>query len=198
MKLSKTAWIVLTVSIFAIAFASLNTAYSRQGQEQSRLNEELSLVQLRLTKYSPEELSSQQRELESQLARAESQLEATKASLSQSIQSIEATDTLFEVAEAYGVEIIEISSLGLTSKTLEGITCSVLTLTAKAEGDVPNLINFTLELSKNFPTGVVESVEISVPEATEEEGETGEEETEEELGKPSANLRLCIYTYEGD
>ncbi len=71
---------------------------------------------------------------------------------------------------------------------------------------MPNLINFIFALRSNFPTGVVDSVEISVPEVTEEEGEmveeeeaeTGEEEVEEELEKPSATLKLSIYTYEGD
>ncbi len=194
MKLSKTTRIFLAIGIFVILVASLSMAYSQQSQEQSRLNQELSLAQLRLDKYSPDKLPSQQRELESQLAQAEAQLKNAKASLSQSIESIEVTNTLFAVAEACDVEIIEINSPGPTSKELEGVTCSVLSLTVKVEGDVPKLINFIHKLSWKFPTDVVESVEINVPEVTEEEGETGEEELE----KPSANLKLCIHTYEGD
>jgi len=189
MKLSKRVWIFLAVGIFVIAFAGLNMAYSKQDEEQSRLNEELSLAQLRLEKQPAPQLSSRQAELESRLAQLETQLKNAKGSLSQSIQSIEATHTLFDVAETCGVEIIEIRSLGLTSKKLEGLPCSVLTLTAKAEGDVSKLISFILELSENFPTGAVETVEIDVPEVTEGEGETE---------KPSANFKLCIHTYEGD
>ena len=189
MKLSKRVWIILAIGIFVIAFAGINMAYSKQDEEQSRLNEELSLAQLRLTKQPSPQLSSRQTELESQLAQLETQLKNVKGGLFQSIESIEATHTLFNAAETCGVEIIEISSLGLTSKELEGLPCSVLTLTAKAEGEVSKLISFILKLSEEFPTGVVETVEIDVPEVTEEE-----EETE----KPSANFKLCIHTYEGD
>jgi len=192
MKLSKKAWIFLAVGIFVIAVASLNMAATQQGQEQSRLDEELSLAQQRLKKLASQQPPTQPEELESQLAQVEAQLKNAKANLSQSIQSIEVTDTLFEVAETYGVEIIDIESPGVTSSTLEGLTCSALMLIVTAEGEVDNLINFVLELSQEFPTGVVESVEINVPEVS--------EETEEEVEtvKPSANLTLCIYTYEGD
>ena len=195
LKLSKKAWIVLAIGIFIIAFASLNMAYSQQGQEQIRINQELSLAQLRLARFSPEELSSQQQKLENRLAHTEWKLEVAKASLRQLIESIEVTDTLFEVAETSGVEIIEINSPGLTSEELEGVAYSILALTAKVEGNVPNLINFILELNRKFPTGVLESVEIVVPGVI--EGETGGEEIEEPA-KPSAKLELFIHTYEGD
>ncbi len=112
MKLSKKTWIILVIGILIIAFANLSMTYSRQGKEQSRLDQELSLVQLTLATYSPEELSSQQRELESQLAQAESELEDAKAHLRQSIESIEVTDTLFEVAQTWEVEIIDLRSSG--------------------------------------------------------------------------------------
>ncbi len=206
MKLSKTSWSLLTIGIFMILFTSLGVAYAQQGQEQSRLNPELSLAQLLLTKqlakFPPEKFSSQQRELESRLAKAESQLETAKTTLSQLIESIEVTDTLFEAGDTCRVEIIEISSAGLTNKELGDITCSVLSLVVKVEGDVPNLTNFVVELSRRFPTGVAQSVQINVPEVIEEEEETGGElETEsgeEELEKPSANIQLVIYFYQGD
>ena len=196
MKLGKTAWIFLASGIFVVLFTSLIVAYSQQVQEQNRLYQELSSVRLTLDKYSakfsPERFSSQQRELESRLAQAQSGLEDVKARLRQSIESIEVTDTLFEVARTCDVKIIEIRSSRLTSGELEGVTFSDLPLRATVEGDVPNLIKFILELSGKFPTSMAESVEINVPELT-EGGETGEE-----LEKPSANLKLHIYTYEGD
>ncbi|GAH72300.1 unnamed protein product, partial [marine sediment metagenome] len=102
---------------------------------------------------------------------------------------IEVTDTLFKVAESCGVEITEIGSPGLNDEALEGLTCSVLMLTVKAEGSVLKLVNFILGLSDEFPTGVVEAVDINVPEVTEEE---------EEAEPPSVNLELHIHTYEGE
>ncbi len=198
MKLGKASRLLLTIGIFAILFAGLGVTYPQQSEKQSQLIEQLSIAQLALEKYSPQQFSSQLRDLESQLAQAESQLEAAEAALHQPIESIEVTDTLFAAAQTSGVETIEISSLGVTSKELEGFTYSVLSLRVKLEGDVPNLTNFILKLSKEFPTGLVKRLEIVVPEVTEEGGETGEELGEGESEKPSANLELIIHTYGSD
>lgn len=192
MKLSRRTWIILLAGIFIIGLVSINTAYSKQDEERSQLNQELSVAQARLAQYAPEqdsaqELASQQEELESRLVLIETQLKSVKVGLAPSIQSIEVTNTLFKVAESCGVEITEIGSPGLNDEALEGFNYSMLILTVKAEGSVLKLVNFILGLSDEFPTGVVEAVEINVPEVTEEETEP-----------PSANLELHIHTYEGD
>ena len=113
------------------------------------------------------------------------QLDAAKAILSQPIGSIVASDTLFNIAETCGVEVTEISSSGSAGGELEGIACSVLPLTARVEGDIPNLINFIIKLNGDFTTGAVKSVDISVSENTTEE-------------RSSANIQLLVYTYQGD
>ncbi len=200
MKVSKTALIFLGVGIFVILVAILGMTYSQQTQEQSRLNQELSLAQLRLKEYASQQLSSQQAELESQLTQLEARLKVVKDGLYQSIQSIEVTETLYEitetlyeVAETSDVEIVEISSPGLATEELEGITYSFLSLAVTVEGDVRDLIDFIDAWTEKYPTGVVELVEMTVPLPEEEE-----ELEEEELEKPSADIRLLIYTYEGN
>jgi hypothetical protein len=105
--------------------------------------------------------------------------------LSQPNGSIVTSGILFDIAEAYGVEVTEISSSGPTNGELEGIACSVLPLTARVEGDVPALINFITRLNSDLTTGVVKSAEISIPETTDEE-------------ESSANIQLVIYNYQGD
>ena len=190
MKLSKTTWIFLVIGIFIILAAGLGMAYSQQHQEQSRLNEELALAQLRLNKYPPQQVSSQKEELESQLAKAESQLKAARASLYQSPESIEASDALFDLAQLCNVEVTEISSPGLTTEALDGVTLSVLPLTVTVEGDVLNLIDFIYRWTEEYSTGMVKSAEIGVPRTTEEEETVG--------CKPSAIINLLIYSYEGD
>ncbi len=209
MRLSKATWLVLGIGIIIVIVASLAFNYAQQGQEQSQLNQDLSLAKLRLEKYLSEPPPSEKEELESQLAQARSQLEATKASLSQPIESIEETDTLFDIAEDCNVEIFEINSSFLTSETLENVTYSALPLNVIARGDVPNLINFVLKWTEQYPTGAVDSVEITAPktideveeaeeEGAEEEGAEEEQAEEVEPVKPSAELSLSIYTYEGD
>ena len=188
MKLSKKAQIALGVGIFVVLAGSLLMTYLQQGQEQSLLNQELDVAQLRLDKHPLDELSFQIRELEWRLAQAESRASATKDSLRQSVDSIEVTETLLQVIEAQGVGIIEISSPGLSSEDLEGSAYSVLVLTVVVEGDVPDLVNFIFELSSKFPTGVLKSIDIIDPAVA--EGEAGSTE-------PSASLSLHIYSYEG-
>lgn len=184
MKLSKISWLILTVGITIIAFTSLGIAHSQQVHKQNQLNEELSLAERRLNGLQFEELSSQQEELEKQLSQTISQLETAKTRLSQPAESIAASDALFGIAETCGVEVTEMSSSGPSSGDLEGVTCSVLPLTARVEGDVPNLISFVIKLNSDFMTGVVKSVDISVSENTTEE-------------RSAANIRLLIYTYQG-
>ena len=199
-KLSTTSWIFLTIGIFGILVLSLNVAYAQQSQEQSQLNEEVALVQKRLLKNPPQQISSQKSELESRLAKAELQLKVTKVGLYWSLESIEASDALFELAEASYVEVTGISSSGVTSELLEGVDFSILLLTVTIEGDVLNLVDFIYKWTKRYPTGVVQSVAITVPEPPEEEEEVegagAVTETEEE--KPSATINLLIYSYEGD
>ena len=199
-KLSTTSWIFLIIGIFGILVLSLNVAYAQQSQEQSRLNEEVALVQKRLLKNPPQQISSQKSELESQLAKAELQLKVAKVGLYWSTESIEASDALFELAMDCDVEITKISSLALSTEAVEGVTLSTLPLTVTVEGDVLNLVDFIYKWTHEYPTGVVQSVAITVPEVTEEEEEAEAEgaaaETEEE--KPSATINLLIYSYEGD
>ncbi len=182
MKLSKKSWLTLSVVILIIAFASLGIARSQQVQEQKRLSEELSLVGLRLNGLRFEQLSSRQKELEEQLSQAMPQLETDNETSPQPIRSIAINDSLLDIAETSGVEIIEISSSGPVSGDLEGIACRVLTLTVRVEGDAANLINFTIDLTDELTNGVVKSVEINIPK-------------DASKAKASANVNLAIYSY---
>lgn len=185
LKISKTGWIILGVGIGIIALASLGAVRLGQLQEQSRLREGLPLAKLELKGVQLEGLVSQQQELEQRLSQTLSQFETAKAMLSPSIESINLTDTLFEIAETCEVEITRLSSTGLTSGDLNGITCSVLPLTVRVEGEVTSLISFIARLNSDLTTAVLNSVEISVSEPTADE-------------KPSATIGLAIYTYQGD
>ncbi len=185
LKLSKTIWIILTIGIAIIVFATLGFTRAQQLQEQNQLNEELSIAETRLNQFKLGQLSSQQEELEKQLSQSIAQLEATKTILSQPAEGIATSDTLFKLAESSGVEITEISSSGLALGNLEGITCSVLPFTVKAEGTISSLMSFIFTLNDNFTTGAVETVSISVADNATDESS-------------SANIRLRIYTYKGD
>lgn len=185
MKISKTSWLLIAIGVFIIAMVGLGAVRYQQVNQQNQLSEELALAEMKLNGFQLEQLSDRQGELEEQLSQTISQLEAAKAMLSQPNGSIVTSGILFDIAEAYGVEVTEISSSGPTNGELEGIACSVLPLTARVEGDVPALINFITRLNSDLTTGVVKSAEISIPETTDEE-------------ESSANIQLVIYNYQGD
>ena len=189
MKLSKASWLLLIGGIVIIIFASLGTARFQQAREQNQLDEELSLTKQRLDELQLEVLSTQQEELESQLVQIESEVATIENHLSSSIENIEVIEALFvALAEATSVEVVEINSSSLTSKKVEEISFSALPFTVRVEGDVPNLLRFVRELSQKFPTNVVESIKMSIPEVIEGE----------EIEEPAATIQLLIYTYQGD
>ena len=183
MKLGKTSWLLLTIGVFIIPLAGLGAVRYQQVIQQNQLNEELTSAELKLNGFQLEKLSNQQGELENQLSQTESQLEAAKAILSQPLGSIATSNILFDVAEACGVTVTEISSSGWASDVLEVIPCSVLSLTARVEGDVPKLVSYITRLNGDLTTGVVKSVEIIILETTSEE-------------KASANIQMVIYSYQ--
>ena len=196
MKLSKTSWLILTLGIFIVAFASLGIAHYQQAHQQDQLEDQLAVAERRLNKLQLKQLYSQREEVEEQLNQTISQFEAAKAVLSQPAESINISDTLFRIAEACGVEVTAISSSGpARGGDLEGVTCSVLPVTIMVEGDVPNLLSFVIKLNDDFATSVVESVGIGVQEQVEEE--IGAEGIEGEAEKSSADIQLIVYSYQG-
>ena len=185
LKLGKTSWLLIIIGIIVIPLVSLSFIYYQQITRQNQLSEELALAQTKLNGFQFEQLSSRQGELEEQLNQAKSQLETTRCMFSQPNGGITTSNILFDVAEACGVAVTGISSPGLTVADLNGIPCSVLPLTAAVEGDVPALVGFVTELSNELTTGVVQSLEIIIPEAASSDNS-------------SANIQLVIYSYEGD
>ncbi len=187
MKLGKTSRLILAIGVFSILCISLGIVYSQQGQQQGQLSHELSLAEMLLTKYSSEDLTSRQEELESQLALAESQLETVKTSLTASVESIEASNGLMDIAEVCGVEVSGISALGLVREEIGGITYSVLPITAQVKGDLSSLVKFIREWTEEYPTGVVRTLNIIVPQT----GGVSE-------GESVADINTFIYTYPGE
>lgn len=189
MKLSKKTGLVIAIGILVIALIGLGMVISQQADEQNQLNAQLDLIQSRLMGIKLEQLSSRQAELETQLSQATSQFEAVKAIFSQPIGSVAAATALFDVAEAHGLEVTEMTSSTPAIEILEEVTFSVISLTAKVEGDVPSLVGFVTELNSFFTTGVIKSTTITIPET---DNETNNEK------KASVDIHLVIYTYQGD
>jgi len=184
LKLGKTSWLILSAGILIIVFGSLGGAGFQQVNERNQLDEEFSMTELRLDKLQVKQPYFQEEQLKEQLNQIILQLEAARDALHPSIKSTEVIDSLFGIAKACGVKIIAINSSGLASEELEGITCAVIRLALVVEGNVSQLIDFITELNSDFTTGVVSSTNIAIPATTVED-------------RPSADIRLVIYSYKG-
>lgn len=185
MKLSRTSWVLLIGGILLIIFASLGFAGVRQLRQQEKLSDDLSVAEQRVAKLQLEQLTNQQEQLKSQLDQANAEFKAAEARLRQPNESINVTDSIFQIAESCRVTIESLSSPGMTTGSVAKINCLVMSLNITATGDVLDLISFIARLNTDFKTGVVKSAEISVPEASNEED------------APSALINLSVYSYEG-
>ena len=179
--------VVFTSGILVIALAGLGMAYSRQSSDQDQLNQELAQAQLILDKAASDELLTQKDELEKRLTEGQSQIQILKTNLSPELQSIESNDDLFITAEKCDVEVMRIRSTAPKSKKLNGLDYAALEFRVRLEGDVADIIRFIHMWTEEHPTGLVQTVRITIPEFAEEEvgdedEEEGDVEDEDEVG----------------
>jgi hypothetical protein len=176
---------VIAAGAFLIISATLGVVSSKRFSERNALEEQLTAARSNLQQVQMDGLAPRQKELESQLRQSTSQFESIKSILSRPVRNVAANSILFDVAEAYDLEVTEITSPGSYSDNLEGVTCSVMPLGAKVEGELPYLISFLIKLNTYFTTGVIQSITITIPEEISEE-------------KASADIQLIVYTYQGE
>jgi hypothetical protein len=180
LKLSKASWLILSAGLFIVVLAGLGLTRSQQIQEQTKLDEELSINEMRLSKFNIEQLQQQRDELQEEVDKNTVLLDAAKYGLRATVESIDVTDEFFVIASKCDVIVNSISSSCIGNDDLNGIGCSTISLTAVVLGDFSNLIDFIISLNQDYTTGYVKSVYISV---------SGE--------NPSASIQMTIYSYEG-
>lgn len=181
MRLSKTSWLVLAIGTLIIIFIGLGIVRFQQFQHHKQLGGEITLAEEALNELRVEEFASRKSELEGRLAHTESQFKAVKAVLSQPINYVTASSIWFDLAEAYNLEITEMSSPGSLEENLEGIDCAALSITARVEGEVDNLVRFIVRLNSHLATDFIRSVTITIPDSGSPE-------------KAAADIHLVIYT----
>jgi type II secretory pathway pseudopilin PulG len=192
LKLGKSSYLLVILGVVAAIFAVLWVMRSQQAPEQERLYEELSVAMVRLDNFNSDGLLSQQAELEQQISQTLSQLETARATGAQSAESISLSGTLFDIAEGAGVEVTMISSAPQSDSNWQGIPCLFLLLTVTVEGDVPDILSFIGGLDRTLATAVIRSAVITIPETTDWEDSSAE------IQRPSANIQLGIYSYQGE
>jgi hypothetical protein len=183
LKVSKKVLIYIGVGAYLIAVVAVGYILFGKLDEQGKIEEELTTAKANLERTDINRLSTQKSELEEQLDQITSQTETMKNMMSQEIANVAASTKVFEVARNNYVEVIDLNSLSAFSDKLENISCNVVPLEAIIEGSVEDIVGFVTQLNTTLTTGVVKSINLTIPEAS-----TGI--------KPTATISLLIYNYQ--
>lgn len=184
LKISKTGWLVLSAGIFIVVLAGLGITRSNQNKERDQLSTDLATSQMRLDKMDIRQLQIQEGELRRQLADSEQQLADAKDKLRQKISSVDVTDKLFEIANDYSVNVTIMGTTSIAQNSYGGIQCSVISVSASANGVLSDIIDFIAGLNDNFSTGYVQSAQLKI--------------AEDPINKISnTSISLIVYSYEG-
>jgi predicted ribosome-associated RNA-binding protein Tma20 len=183
-KFSKTGWLILATGIFIVVLAGLGITRSGQLQEQGKIKDELSISQKTLSNLQVKDLIKQLDELQQKADEGQVQLNEAKQKLDQTLVSVEVTDEFFSIATYCGVKVMSISTSPIIPNAFEGIGLDTTSVTAVAEGALPDLINFVVSINNDFTTGLVQSTQINIPPP--DSGDT-----------PSASVQVIVYSYKG-
>jgi hypothetical protein len=211
MRLSRTAMLILGVGVFVIAFATLFSINSGQSGEQWRLNDSLTTAQALLPKLvaEREDWEDQLTQWENKVTEVTSVLSRFKAKFPKSVESIEYSETLFDIARECDLEVAEVTTSEPCDKKVEDVVYSVTTLEVVVraadskpgsvtafESYIDNTVAHILDFidivatSDDFTNATIELVEMN---NLEPPGEiTGCED------KPEATISLAIYGYKGE
>ncbi len=176
MKLSKTVWLVVAIVIFAIVLGVLFSIYSRQAGERNELSERLSNAQTLLPG-----LVDNREDLENELAQAESSLDRSQAKFSESVESIEYGEDLFEIADDSNVDLTSLSPSMPTSKKVGAVTYSVSSFVVVVKGNIDDILDFIYVIR----TGG----DFQLPWSADLKGVN--------IGGSQASMTLDIYSYKG-
>ena len=182
-KLSKTSWLILAAGVFIVILAGLGLTRSQQLSEQNQLDEALASTTARLSMLEASQLKLEEAELRQRLDETMVEFEEAKDRLHQTVVSVDITDELFRIAEYSDVEIMSMMSSAQSDGKLGPIPCLTTSISANIRGSTSDLIDFVLNLNSGYTTGIVRSVNISIPEDTSDNS--------------TAAITLFIYSYEG-
>jgi len=194
MRLGRTAWLVLGIGVFVIAFVTLFFIYARQSGEQEELEVTLAGAQTQLVKLisgrdSLEDLLTQQ---QGTLSETRALLTSAQASFPTLEASIEYNEVLTEIADFCGLEVVNMSADEPREKEVEGITFLVISFEVEVKGAVNSILTMVDEIAtdKRFASATVEAVDITVPRRSLLASAPEPEE-------PSAKIKLAGYSYGG-
>jgi hypothetical protein len=182
-NLSKTGWIILSVGVFVVILGGLGVTYAQQIREKGDLEEELALTDIRLEKLDIAGLQQQESQLEAQLEDVSAEYDVAKDQMLEVVESIEVTEKCYQVSHQSGVEIYHIGTTDVREAELGGVSCYTISVLVRVRGDLPDIVDFIVNLNDSFSTGYVEIIQLH---------------HDEESADPYATIHLVVYSYVGE
>ncbi len=159
----KLGWPTIVIAaLLLVILSGLGIFHLRQASDESRLSDEVVLAKASLDA-SGQEQAVDREEMTSRLTEISVELEQAQALLSRTTESIEATETLFNIAAAQGVVIDKLVILPESTTVLAGLECSKLSVSLSVGGSADEMVNFITALNRDVVNGVVTSVSMDVP-----------------------------------
>ena len=188
-KLSKTSWLILSAGVFLVVLAGLGLTRNQQIQEQSQVEEELVVSDMRLSKSSIVELQYRVDELSTLIE--ESQIEVDEAAewLKTTVISADVTEEFYAITDYSSVNVTHFSTTPITRITMSGIGLSQTSISAQINGTLQNVIDCIVNLNSHFTTGYVLSSQISIRDIP----DTGDDLA----GMADARIEMIVYSDEG-
>jgi Tfp pilus assembly protein PilO len=207
MKFSKTAQLILAIGIFAIVLVFMYRMNQSREAEHEQLSTQLATAQTLLPEIvaENEELEGRLNQLQLELNQAEASLKEIKAKFPASTDSIRYVELLCQMAYDRNLEMMSLFTSEPVEQTMEEVAYTTVSFEIEVTGQVADILDFVnaIAIGEDFTTAIVEEVDIRVPEPLTayekeyldlQEPEEGEEAPE----APSADIKLSIYSYEGD
>lgn len=189
MKLSKTAWWILGIGAFVIVAAVLVMLFTSQSGEARRIEDNLAVTQVLLTKLvsEREDLNSQLVQLDNELEEAETAYNKSLDNFPSEIKTIEYDEEIFSIAGDANLEVMSLIASEPRDVKVESIIYATTLFEVEVRGTVSNILTFIDDIATGsyFTMATVDLVNLEVPLA-------GQNET------PTAVIKIIIYSYEGE
>ena len=184
LKLSKVAWIILGAGVFVVVLVGLGVTRSQQMNEQTILEEDLGISEMRMEKLQLKQLFQELELLTELVDEAETELAEAKTRLDQTVNSADVVEEFFDIAQYSDVTVMAINSTPISEDLAKGVELSATSMSASITGELDDIVSFVINLNNGLTTGYIESVHITIPEAISEE-------------LSEADILIAVYSYEG-
>jgi hypothetical protein len=188
LKLSKTAWLILSAGVFLVILAGLGLTRTQQLGDLSASSDELEIATMRLASLDVTDLRNRVEELQEKITLGKADLRDAVNRLDKSVISADVAEDFYDLAGENGVFVDLFTSTAISSDTLEGIPVSQTGVTARVQGTLAQVVDFIINVNTSFRTGYIRSAELhlALPDDPEIDADA----------LTNATIQMIIYSYQ--